>query len=36
MGSHVGKWSEVIIMGSVTEKVLHNTKVQLFIVPTKK
>ena len=36
MGSHSRKWLEEILMGSVTEKVLHHTTVPLFIVPTKK
>nr|NQU90415.1 universal stress protein [Bacteroidota bacterium] len=36
MGSHSRKWLENIIMGSVTEKVIHNTSVPLFIIPTKK
>jgi len=36
MGSHSRKWLENIIMGSVTEKVLHNTVIPLFIIPTKK
>jgi nucleotide-binding universal stress UspA family protein len=36
MGSHSRKWLENILMGSVTEKVLHNTSIPLFIVPTKK
>lgn len=36
MGSHSRRWLESIIMGSVTEKVLHHTKIPLFIVPTKK
>jgi len=36
MGSHSRKWLDNVIMGSVTEKVLHNTKIPLFIVPTKK
>lgn len=36
MGSHSRKWLENIIMGSVTEKVLHNTSIPLFIIPTKK
>ena len=36
MGSHSRKWLENIVMGSVTEKVLHHTSVPLFIVPTKK
>jgi nucleotide-binding universal stress UspA family protein len=36
MGSHSRKWLENIVMGSVTEKVLHNTTIPLFIIPTKK
>jgi nucleotide-binding universal stress UspA family protein len=36
MGSHSRKWLEDIIMGTVTEKVLHETSIPLFIVPTKK
>ena len=36
MGSHSRKWLESIVMGSVTEKVLHHTLVPLFIIPTKK
>ena len=36
IGSHSRKWLENIVMGSVTEKVLHNTSIALFIVPTKK
>lgn len=36
MGSHSRRWFENIIMGSVTEKVLHLTKIPLFIIPTKK
>ena len=36
MGSHSKKWLENIIMGSITEKVLHETSIPLFIVPTKK
>lgn len=36
MGSHSRKWLENIVMGSVTEKVLHNTTKPLFIVPIKK
>jgi nucleotide-binding universal stress UspA family protein len=36
LGSHSRKWLENIVMGSVTEKVLHHTTVPLFIVPTKK
>jgi nucleotide-binding universal stress UspA family protein len=36
MGSHSRKWLENIVMGSVAEKVLHNTRVPMFIIPTKK
>jgi nucleotide-binding universal stress UspA family protein len=36
MGSHSQRWLENIVLGSVTEKVLHHTSIPLFIVPTKK
>lgn len=36
MGSHSRKWLEQIVMGSVTENVLHKTTIPLFIIPTKK
>ncbi len=36
MGSHSRKWLESIILGSEVEKVLNNTTIPLFIVPTKK
>ena len=36
VGSHSRKWLENILMGSVTEKVLHHTSIPLLIVPTKK
>jgi len=36
LGSHSRKWLENILMGSVTEKVLHNTTIPIFIIPTKK
>ena len=36
MGSHSHKWLENIIIGSVTEKVLRQTTIPLFIIPTKK
>lgn len=36
MGSHSRKWLEEILMGSVTEKVLHHTAIPLFIVPTRR
>ena len=34
MGSHSRKWLDNIVMGSVTEKVLHHAKIPLVIVPT--
>lgn len=36
MGSHSRKWLQNIVMGSVSEKVLHHTLVPVFIIPTKK
>lgn len=36
MGSHSRRWLEQILLGSVTEKVLHQTKIPLFIIPTKR
>jgi len=36
MGSHSRNWLENIVMGSVTEKVLHSTVLPLLIIPTKK
>ena len=36
MGSHSRSWLDNILMGSVTEEVLHHTSIPLFIVPTKK
>ena len=36
LGSHSQKWLENIIMGSVAEKVLKNTSIPLFIIPTRK
>jgi nucleotide-binding universal stress UspA family protein len=36
LGSHSQKWLENIVMGSVTEKVLHHSSIPLFIIPTKK
>ena len=35
MGSHSRRWLEKILIGSVTEKVLHRTSIPLFIIPTK-
>jgi len=36
MGSHSQRWLENIVMGSITEYVLHRTDIPLFIIPTKK
>jgi nucleotide-binding universal stress UspA family protein len=36
MGSHSRRWLDEILMGSVTEKVLHHTTIPLLIIPTKK
>jgi nucleotide-binding universal stress UspA family protein len=36
LGTHSRKWLENIIMGSVTESILKNTTLPLFIIPTKK
>jgi len=36
VGSHSQKWLEKILMGSVTEKVLHHSSIPILIVPTKK
>jgi nucleotide-binding universal stress UspA family protein len=36
IGSHSRKWLENILMGSITEKVLKNSTIPLFIVPIKK
>jgi len=35
IGSHSRKWLDEVLMGSVTEKVLHHTTISLFIIPTK-
>lgn len=35
MGSHSRRWLEEILMGSVTEEVLHHTSIPVFIIPTK-
>ncbi len=35
MGSHSRKWLEQILMGSTTEKVLHQTNIPLLIIPIK-
>jgi nucleotide-binding universal stress UspA family protein len=36
LGSHSRKWLEDIVLGSVAEKVLRESDIPLFIVPTKK
>ncbi len=36
MGSHSRKWLQNIVLGSVSEQVLHHTMVPVFIVPTRK
>lgn len=36
IGSHSRRWLENVVMGSVTEKVLHQTSIPLLIIPTKK
>lgn len=36
MGSHSQKWLENILVGSVTEEVLKQTRIPLFMIPTKK
>ena len=36
IGSHSHKWLDNILMGSVAEKVLRQTPIPLFIVPTQK
>jgi nucleotide-binding universal stress UspA family protein len=35
MGSHSRNWLETIVMGSVTEKVLHGTSIPLLIIPVR-
>lgn len=35
MGSHSKRWLETILMGNVTEEVLSETTIPLFIIPTK-
>ena len=35
MGSHSRRWLEKILIGSVTQKVLNQTKVPVLIIPTK-
>ena len=36
MGTHRRRGLDKILMGSVAEKVLHNSSIPLFIIPTKK
>lgn len=35
LGSHSRRWLDEILMGSVTEKVLHHSSIPLFIIPTR-
>ena len=35
VGSHSRRWLDEVLMGSVTEKVLHHSIIPLFIIPTK-
>lgn len=35
MGSHSRRWLEKILVGSVTEEVLRDSAIPLFIIPTK-
>jgi nucleotide-binding universal stress UspA family protein len=35
IGSHSRRWLDEILLGSVTEKVLHQTSLPLLIIPTK-
>ncbi|MDD4969331.1 MAG: universal stress protein, partial [Paludibacter sp.] len=34
MGSHSRRWLDEVLMGSVTEEVLHHSNIPLFIIPT--
>jgi nucleotide-binding universal stress UspA family protein len=36
LGSHSRSWLNEILIGSVTEKVLHASTIPVFIIPTKK
>jgi nucleotide-binding universal stress UspA family protein len=36
MGSHSKRWLEHVLIGSVTEKVLHNSTIPLLIIPVRK
>jgi nucleotide-binding universal stress UspA family protein len=36
VGSHSKRWLEKVLLGSVSEGVLHTTSIPLFIIPTKK
>ena len=35
MGSHSRRWLEKVLLGSVTQEVLNQTLIPLFIIPTK-
>lgn len=36
IGSHSRRWLEEILMGSVAEKVLHQTSIPLYVIPARK
>lgn len=36
IGTHSRRWLDQILMGSVSEEIIHHATVPLFIVPTKK
>lgn len=36
IGTHSRKWLENILLGSITEKVLRNSTIPLFIIPVRK
>jgi nucleotide-binding universal stress UspA family protein len=36
MGTHSRRWLDQVLMGSVSEEILHRSSIPLFIVPTKK
>jgi nucleotide-binding universal stress UspA family protein len=36
MGSHSRKWLQNIVLGSVSEKVLHHTSIPVLVIPTRR
>jgi nucleotide-binding universal stress UspA family protein len=36
IGTHSRRWLEEILLGSVTEKVIHHSSIPVLIIPTKK